>query len=119
MEQNKETPESILAENQALTERLKAPVLELDEVCNWLLINVRKANFIAERTTGDSFEWCGQLRENLDNGGCSINEVSTYCDIVREYMFEIYAQSQIIQELSDKISGIWKAASVGGNHHDK
>lgn len=119
MEQNKETPETILAENQALAERLEAPVFELDEVCNWLLINARKANFIAGRTTEDSFEWCGQPRENPENGGCSIDEVSAYCDIVREYMFEIYAQSQIIQELSDKIFGLWKAASVGGNHHDK
>lgn len=119
MEQNKETPETILAENQALAERLEAPVFELDEVCNWLLINVRKANFIARRITGDSFEWHGQLRENLENGGCSLEEVEIYCDIVRDYISEIYTQSQSMQELSDKIFGICKSARVGGNRHDK
>lgn len=119
MEQNKETPESILAENQALAEKLKAPVFELDAVCSWLLVNVRKANFIAGRITGDSFEWHGQLRENLENGGCSIEEVNTYCDIVSGYMSEIVKEAQKALRVSNEIFDIWKAASVGGNRHDK
>lgn len=118
MEQNKETPESILAEDQALVERLKAPVFELDNVCNWLLTNTRRANFISGCITSESLRKCRLTGSSLKKE-YTIEQVEEYCDIVSDFMDEIFTQSQNVVELSDKIFDIWSAANLGGNHHDK